>query len=385
MRNQGQGHIRRRGRESWELKFDLGRDPLSGKRKIRYASFKGTKRQAQAELNRLISECASGAGVDPSKVTLAEFLDRWERDWASLNVSPKTLERYTELLRRHVRPHIGHVRIQRLRAVTLMELYAKLLREGQGGNVGLAARTVGHVHRVLHRALGHAAQWAVIAQNIADNVSPPPVETTEVQILQSEDVQGLLERLRDRRGRLLYTIAVVMLGTGVRRGELLALRWRDFDGAKLRIERSLEQTRQHGLRFKSPKTKHGRRAISLPPAAVAELRLHRKAQQEMRLKLGLGKAPDDALIFANWNGEVRSPDALSKEWAACMDQIGMAEITLHSLRHTHASQLIAAGMDVLTISRRLGHGGPAITLGVYGHLYSNTDDKAAAIIEATFT
>ena len=261
----------------------------------------------------------------------------------------------------------------------MAELYAKLTRSG------LHPRTVGHVHRVLHRALGHAVQWNVVTTNIADSVSPPPVQSEEVQSLRSDDVRVLLDKLQERRGRLLYTIALVLLGTGMRRGELLALRWRqdvDLDGGKLMVERSLEQTRQHGLRFKSPKTRHGRRSITLPPSIVAELHAHRAVQQELRLKLGQGRVPDDALVFANWDGNVRSPDALSKEWAACMKQIGMSQVTLHSLRHTHASQLIASGLDVLTISRRLGHGSPAITLGVYGHLFSNTDDRAAAIMEA---
>jgi integrase len=106
---------------------------------------------------------------------------------------------------------------------------------------------------------------------------------------------------------------------------------------------------------------------------VTELRAHRKAQLEMRLQ---GRVPDDGLVFANWDGEIRNPDALSKEWAACMDQIGMPHITLHALRHSHASQLIAF------ISRRLGHGSPTITLGVYGHLFANTDERAAQIMEA---
>jgi integrase len=204
-----------------------------------------------------------------------------------------------------------------------------------------------------------------------------------VQIPRSDDVHTILARLRERRGRLLYSVAVVALATGMRRGELCALRWKDVDlnSGKLSIERALEQTRQGGLRFKPPKTKHGRRTISLPPAAVAELRAHWKAQQELRLKLGLGKSPDDSLVFANWDGQPRNPDALSKEWANCMDQIGMPHITLHSLRHSHASQLIASGLDILTISRRLGHGSATITLAVYGHLFSNTDDRAAAIIE----
>jgi integrase len=374
------GHIRRRGKQSWELKFDVGIDPLTGKRRIRYASFKGTKRAAEIELARLIAQNAAGEGVDPSKATTAEFLNRWERDWASLNVSPKTFERYSELLRRHVVPHIGHAPIQKLRPAALAELYAKLTR------AGLAARTVGHVHRCLHRALGHAVQWSVVAQNAAAHVSPPPVQSEEAQSLQSDDVRVLLDKLQTRRGRLLYTVALVLLGTGMRRGELLALRWEDLvDGGKLKIERSLEQTRQHGLRFKSPKTRHGRRTIALPASIVAELHAHRKAQQEHRLKLGQGRVPDDALIFANWDGEIRNPDALTKEWAACMKQNGMPQIKLHSLRHTHASQLIASGMDTITVSRRLGHGGPAITLSVYGHMFSNTDDRAAEIMETALS
>jgi integrase len=373
------GHIRRRGKNSWELKFEAAGDSLTGNRRIRYVSFKGTRREAALELARLIAQEAAGEGADRAKTTLGEFFDRWERNWAVLNVSPKTFERYSELLRRHVRPHIGHVRIQRVKAVMLADLYAKLLRE-----TGLAARTVGHVHRVIRRALGHAVQWGVLAQNPAGKVSPPPVQSDEIRILRSDDVQAILAKLGERRGRLLYTVAIAVLATGMRRGELCALRWSDVDlnGGKLSIKRALEQTRQHGLRFKSPKTKHGRRSISLPPAAVTELRAHWKAQQELRLRLGQGKSPDDALVFANWDGTVRNPDALSKEWAAYMRQIGMPHITLHSLRHSHASQLIASGLDVLTISRRLGHGSPTITLGVYGHLFANTDERAAAIIEA---
>jgi integrase len=248
------------------LKFEaVGGDQLTGNRRIRYVSFKGTRREAQLELARLIAQEAAGEGVNPAKTTLSEFLDWWERGWAELNVSPKTFERYSELLRRHVRPHIGHVRIQRVRAVMLADLYAKLIRE-----TGLAARTVGHVHRVIRRALGHAVQWGVLAQNPAGKVSPPPVQSDEIQILRSDDVQVILAKLSERRGRLLYTVAMMVLATGMRRGELCALRWNDVDlnAGKLSIDRALEQTRQHGLRFKAPKTKYGRRTISLPAASV---------------------------------------------------------------------------------------------------------------------
>jgi len=132
---------------SWELKFDLGADPLTGERRIRYVSFKGTKRDAEIELARLVAQNAAGEGIDPSKATVAEFIERWCRDWASVNVGPKTLERYRQLLSLYVASHLGATRVQKLRAVHLNELYAKLLRAGGHDGQSLAARTVGHVHR----------------------------------------------------------------------------------------------------------------------------------------------------------------------------------------------------------------------------------------------
>lgn len=375
------GHIRRRGQSSWELKFDIEPDPATGKRRIRYASFRGTKRQAEIELARLVSEHAAGESVDPSKLTIGDFLDRWQRDWATNNVSAKTAERYAELLRKHVKARIGTQAIQKLKPLALTELYSALLKDGHSEGRGLAPRTVGHVHRVLRRALGHAQLWGIIRQNPAAQVSPPRVEGAEIQTLTPGQWRTVLQKLQ---GRNLHLIALTLLGTGMRRGELCALRWRDLDldRARLRIEQSLEQTKA-GLRFKAPKTKHGRRTITLAPLLVAALRDHWKAQGEHRLRLGMGKAPADSLVFARWDGEPRHPDALTKEWSVAMKAIGL-DVTLHSLRHTHASQLIASGMDVLTISRRLGHGSPTITLGVYGHLFADSGDRAAQIIEAAF-
>jgi integrase len=183
------------------------------------------------------------------------------------------------------------------------------------------------------------------------------------------------------KGRSLYPIVATALGTGMRRGELLALRWKDvdLDGAKLRVEQSLEQTKRGGLVFKAPKTRHGRRTITLPSSTVAVLREHLKATLERRFTLGQGKLPDGALVFATWDGSTRSPNAMSKEWRRAIHAAKL-KATFHSLRHTHASSLIAAGIDVLSISRRLGHGSPAITLGVYGHLFK-PDDRAAAAID----
>jgi integrase len=362
------GRLVRRGRRSWRLQFDISANP----RVTKYHTLRGTKKEAQEQAAKIVAQYASGQYVDQDKQTVAQFAERWLRDWAAGDVSNKTYSRYEELLRVHVVPRIGAIPIQRLRAADLQRLYA---------GMNNADRTKLHTHRVVHRMLRHATQWNVVHQNVATLVDAPSVKSTEIEILTQAEIQRVLEALR---GKSLYPIVATALGTGMRRGELLALRWKDvdLDGAKLRVEQSLEQTKRGGLIFKAPKTRHGRRTITLPSSTVAELRAHLKATQERRLLLGQGKIDDDALVFAAWDGATRSPNAMSKEWRRAVHAAKL-KATFHSLRHTHASSLIAAGIDVLSISRRLGHGSPAITLGVYGHLFK-PDDRAAPAIDELF-
>jgi len=376
------GHVRRRGERSWELKYEAGTDPRTGCRVTKYVSFKGSKREAQAELVRLMDAFRRGDYIDPSKVTVSEFLDRWDKDWAANNLSPKTRERFSQLIMHQVQPHLGSMPIQKLRAVHLNELYGKLLRDGRVGGGELSAKTVGHVHRCLRRAFGHAAQWGLITQNPAALVHPPRVQQAEIEILRETEVEAMLASLRTRNA-MLCTIAIVALGSGLRRGELCALRWSniDLDNRTLRVEQSLEQT-QAGLRFKAPKTKHGLRSMTLPASVISALRAHWRTQNEQRLALGLGRSTPTDLVFPAWDSRPLMPNTLSREWSRTIAAIGGRQISLHALRHTHASSLIAAGVDILTVSRRLGHANPTITLGVYGHLYGNTDDRAAQAIDA---
>jgi integrase len=368
------GHIRPRGENSWAIVLDI-HDPQTGKRRRKWHSFKGTKKEARIECSRLITEMDAGVYVEHTNKSLNEFLDTWERDWMAINVSPKTGERYSELLRTHVRPHIGGKRLQAIRAEDLNKLYADLHHK-------IAPRTIKHVHRILHRVFGHATKWGNIKRNVVSLVDAPKAPATEAPALQLAEIPKMFAAVR---GRNLFSIAVVALGTGMRRGELCALRWQDvdLDGAKLKVEQSLEETRKSGLRFKSPKSARGRRSISLSPAVVAELRAHWKAQQEQRLSLGLGGSTPDGLVFANWDGSTRLPNGLTKEFAEAMESGGLPHVTLHTLRHTHASHLITSGIDILTISRRLGHSSPAITLTVYGHLLTS-EDRAADIMQAMF-
>lgn len=227
------GHIQRRG-NSWRLKFDIGID-ADGKRRSRYHTFKGTKRDAQIKLALLIAENAKGEYVDTSKITIAEFVERWLRDWAQSHVSAKTFERYAELLRNHVVRHVGKLPLQKLRAININELYGTLLQ----GPPPLAPRTVGHVHRAFRRALGHAHRWGLVYQNVAGLVTPPRVAATEIEILATEQVRALLQRLEQHS---IHPLAVLALATGMRRGELLALRWCDvdLDGAVLQARATLD-------------------------------------------------------------------------------------------------------------------------------------------------
>jgi integrase len=185
-------------------------------------------------------------------------------------------------------------------------------------------------------------------------------------------------------GRNLCVPALLLLLTGMRRNEVLALRWGRVDLGRniIKVQESLEFTKAHGIRFKPPKSKAGRRDITLPDFLVETLREYRKAQLELRLKLGAGKLQDDDLLFTDIGGAPLSPNAVSAAWSDYATRIGLPEVTFHALRHTHASQLIDQGVDIVTISKRLGHAKPDITLRIYAHLFRKDDGKAAEAINA---
>ena len=375
----GRGSITRRGKKSWRIKFDTGRDALTGERQTAYVTVKGTRREAQEELTRRLHALDSGTFVEPAKTTLAEWLDQWFVDQHSL--AGKTRERYGELIAGQIKPHLGRFLVQKIRPAQIKAWHGTLLREGGAKGGPLAPRTVGHAHKVLAKALADAMRLELVPRNVAAAVPAPKVEARELEILSEVQIAAVTSSLR---GLPIYPVAALALASGMRRGELLALRWSDvdFDGGKVRVERSLEETAK-GLRFKPPKTKHGRRAISLPASALEMLRDHRRAHLEWRLRHAMGKLPDDALVFPGADDAPRAPSGLTREWRQVVTAKGLPRVSFHALRHSHASMLIAASVDVLTVSRRLGHGSPSITLGVYAHLFSNTDDRAASAIDAT--
>lgn len=367
------GHLQQRGKNSFRLKFDAGRDGETGKRKTQFVTFRGTKRQAQTRLAELIAAVAQEKFVEPSKVTVAEYVrkrvDQWE---SSKQISARTAQRYRQLVENQIVPHIGAKMIQKLTANDIERWHSTLRTSGRvRGKGDLSARTIGHAHKVLSKALRNAIRFDVITKNVATLESPPKVEGDEMEIVR--DVPALIERLHGHR---LQAFGLIGLLTGMRLGEVLALRWGrvDLDRKVIEVREALEQTKAHGIRFKPPKSKAGNRDISMPDILVIALRDYRRGRQEANLKAGEGKLPDDGLLFGGLDGKPRAPSSASRSWSESMG------IGYHALRHTHVSQLIDADVDIATIGRRLGHATPAITLAIYAHMFKKTDAKAAAAI-----
>jgi integrase len=353
------------------------RDPATGKRKRQWHSFTGTKKEAQAERIKLLAAINAGTAIEPTKVTVANFVrarvDQWE---AAGDITAKTAQRYRQLIENQMAPHLGAKPLQKLSRLDV-EAWHTVLRNG-----GLAARTIRQAHRVLGKALSEAERDTLVAKNVCRQQRAPKVAHSEMTIVQ--DVPGFVDKLRGSR---LYILATVALFTGMRLGEILALRWSriDLDRGVIEVREALEETKAFGVRFKAPKSKAGRRDVTLPDILVDVLREHRKATLELRLQLGLGKLPPDALLFANLEGQPQRPSNVSSDWGDFAQRIGIPEITFHALRHTHASQLIAQGVDIVTISQRLGHAKPNITLATYAHMFHTDDSKAAAAINAALS
>ena len=372
----GRGNITRRGKASWQLKYDLPRDPQTGKRRVAYKTVRGTRKQAEQELTAILAKLDKGVAVDPSRVTVGEYLADWITSTAPQRVAPKALERYESLIRNQIAPGLGAFGLQKLRPVDVDRWLKNMIAEGK-----ISARTIRHAHGVLRTALRDAAAVELIERNVASLIKPPRIARKEIQILAAEEVAETLERLHDHPS--LYPIVALAIGTGARRGEIAALLWSDIDldAATVRIERALEQTKGQ-LRVKAPKTAAGRRTVTLPAFVVAALRDHRRKVLETRLALGAGALPAEFPVFGDHEGNWPSPYNITDRWRDAVKSRKLPKVTFHALRHSHASALIAAGLDVVAVSRRLGHASPALTLSVYGHLFAPSDDKAAAAMDA---
>ena len=372
-----QGHVRKRGKR-WAIVADvprLGDEP----RRQKWFSGYATKKDAERDLSRIMSEMYGGTFIEPSKMTLAEYLRHWLDAYASVNVSGKTLERYREIIERSIIPALGHVKLERLSPSAIQTFYSKQMASGGMRGGPLSARTVLHFHRVLHEALRHAVKWQMLVRNPADAVEPPRPKAAIVHPLDEDACNSLLRAVKGTDYALPVFLAI---WTGMRRGEILALRWADVDlerGVAM-VTRTLQQTGE-GLSFKEPKSAKSRRQIALSPETVAELKSHKARQAQVRLLLGAGYANED-LICARADGTPVKPDGFTAAFKGFVSRRGMKTLRFHDLRHTHASLLLKGNIHPKIVSERLGHATIGITLDTYSHLMPGMQEEAARSIDA---
>jgi integrase len=318
------------------------------------------------------------AYVTPSQETVATFLQGWLGSVGSI-VRPTTLAYYRMIVDCHLVPRIGGVPLQALTAGQINALYGTLLREGRrDGRGGLSRKSVRNVHMVLRRALADAVRWDRLVRNPADLADPPPARRGDAPTMKTWTAAELRRFLAHVEGERLYGAWVVAATTGMRRGEVLALRWRDVDLTLGRLSIS-QQVTTLGNRpvVSSPKTAKSRRLVALDPATVEALRGHRIAQAQERLLMGPAYRDED-LVFAWPDGRPIHPDLFSQWFDRRLQAAGLPRIRLHDLRHTHATLALAAGIHPKVVSERLGHSTISITLDTYSHVSPGLQEEAAA-------
>jgi integrase len=376
------GHIRQRSPGSWEIRYSLGTNPATGRRKIATATVRGTRKDAEKELRRLLRAVDTGEHIDPNRITVRQWLTQWLATVKS-EVAPRTHESYTAIVNNRLTPAFGNLQLTKLAPAHIQKTYTEWATDGrQDGKPGpLAPQSRRFIHRVLNAALNRAVELQLIARNPAQVLRKrlPKVEREEMATLTPEQSSRLLDGIRSTP---LYWPVLISLATGARRGETLALRWRnvDLDRVTINIVESVYETKA-GLRFKPPKNAKAR-TVTLPAFAVEELRRRKREQSEELLRLGV-RLGASTLVCAKADGTATSPKVLTNYFGRVAKRLGLP-VHFHSLRHTHATHLLLAGVHPKVAQERLGHATVAMTLDVYSHVTERLRDDAAAKIDAVY-
>ena len=375
-RDWGSGSLEQRSPGRWRVTVPLSRHPVTGKRRRRRFTVRGTKRDAQAALIKALHERDHG-GVDPDEVTTGEWLARWiDQHVADGALGRETAYNYRGILKNHLVPALGAVRLQDLNAEHVSSLKDEISRSRAPGTT---ARVLG----VLNTALASAVRQKLLVSNPAADVPRPSLARgrRERRALNKDEIAELL-RVVD--GGPYDTIVRFALATGARQGELLGAMWDvvDLDARSFRVVRALHYM-DGGFELRPPKTDRSSRTIRLSASTVAQLRAHRELQDAERRRLG-ATWQEHGLVFPNRRGGYWSRNLFTRGLRKLVRGSAIEapdEVNFHTLRHTAASQLILAGVDVMTVSRRLGHTSTAFTMDVYGHLVAGQQDAAAEALD----
>lgn len=366
--------IKRKGSNNYTIVLQLGLDPSTGKRKQQWITAGPSKREAEKQMAKLIHDLDTDTFTKPNKKTLAEYLNEWINNVRG-NLSPRTAEGYVTIINRII-PVLGAVPITQLKPDALQKYYSDSLTNGRLNKPGgLNPLTVRHHHALLHRALKNAVEWGLIIRNPADAAHPPRPQPSEINIMSEDEIHTFLEAARQTPYfHLFHTI----LFTGLRRSEVLALRWSDVDLllSQISVSRSIHQLRDGSYIFRQPKSAKGRRTVALSPSATQVLREYRDKITTERLLDG-NLLRDNDLVFSRSDGSPIRPNTITRVWSDLAKKCGISASRLHDARHSHASIMLKAGVHPRIVQERLGHSTIAITLDIYSHVSPGLQEAAA--------
>ena len=387
------GSIEKRGKNSYRLTVSEGFD-LDGKPMIHRKTVHGTKKDAEVELAKFVTEVQNGLVIDGKSLKFSEFTEIWKRDYGSKELAPSTYKRYCRMLETRLLPYFGHFYINKIKPTDIMKFYDLLEKDTQlvrkKGNNGsktkkpLSGKTILEHHRLLRAMLHKAVYWQLIVTNPAERVQPPKARKPKRRSYDDEQTKILLENLEllpneDTK----YKVAIILtVFTGVRLGELMGLEWTDVDfkNGIISINRSSQYLSDMGVFTKVPKTESSIREIAIPEFIISLLEEYKLWYEEQKLIYGELWTNSDRL-FVQADGKPMHPSTISKWFVKYVGQIGLPVINFHGLRHTNASLLVAQNIDIAVISARLGHAQISTTLDFYVHPLLSHNRKAGYALE----
>ena len=387
------GSIEKRGKNSYRLTVSEGFD-LNGKPMIHRKTVHGTKKDAEVELAKFVTEVQNGLVIDGKSLKFSEFTEIWKRDYGSKELAPSTYKRYCRMLETRLLPYFGHFYINKIKPTDIMKFYDLLEKDTQlvrkKGNNGsktkkpLSGKTILEHHRLLRAMLHKAVYWQLIVANPAERVQPPKARKPKRRSYDDEQTKILLENLEllpneDTK----YKVAIILtVFTGVRLGELMGLEWQDVDfkNGIISINRSSQYLADMGVFTKVPKTESSIREIAIPEFIISLLEEYKLWYEEQKSIYGELWTNSDRL-FVQADGKPMHPSTISKWFVKYVGQIGLPVINFHGLRHTNASLLVAQNVDIAVVSARLGHAQISTTLDFYVHPLLSHNRKAGYALE----
>jgi len=365
------GNVSRRANGDWEYRFDIEPDPLTGRRRRRTKSGFARKRDASQAMNQAIVAHQQGRFVRTNRRTVEDFLNEWHLAVKSA-LRPSTWANYRDYIDAYVLPVVGDTALQDLTALRLNLLYGHLLERGRVKTKGgLAPKTVQNVHRMLHRAMRDAVKWGQLPRNYAEDAEPPRAPRPRPQIWTPEQLGEFVHHVKDDR---FYALWLLIVTTGLRRGELAGLTHNDLDLESRTVSPSTPRVVVAGHAQESEaKTRSGVRRLALDPDTCRALTDYLILWQEEGYLLG----QERRLLFIWPDGRPLHPDTITALFHRHCAAAGLPRIRLHDVRHSYATAALKAGIPAKVISERLGHSTAAFTLQTYTHVIPGMDQDAA--------